>query len=142
MLLHYVDIGHFADASGLGTGDCYCKNDSTYSGNHVRALARIGGQIEAGSGLDEDGRRTRSADILVHNWEFYKPAALDFTITSPLNHSTLNEASVMAGSAASAAELRKHTTNDEKCNRLGWVCIPLSVETYIRLLGRGSQQVF
>ena len=36
----------------------------------------------------------------------------------------------MAGSAASAAELRKHATNDEKCNRLGWVCIPLTVETY------------
>ena len=51
-------------------------------------------------------------DILVHNWEFGNPAALDFTITSPLNPSTLNEASVMAGSAASAAELRKHAAND------------------------------
>ena len=36
----------------------------------------------------------------------------------------------MAGSAASAAELCKHAANDEKCNRLGWVCIPLTVETY------------
>ena len=36
----------------------------------------------------------------------------------------------MAGSAASAAEIRKHVANDEKCSRLGWVCIPLSVETY------------
>ena len=72
------------------------------------------------------------ADILVHNWEFGKPAALDFTITSPQYDSTLNEASVMSGSAASAAEFRKLATNDEKSNRtrLGWVCIPLSVETY------------
>ena len=31
------------------------------------------------------------------------------------------------GSAASAAEARKHATNDAKCNRLGWVCIPLAV---------------
>ena len=30
--------------------------------------------------------------------------ALNFTITSSLNHSTLNEASVVAGSTASAAE--------------------------------------
>ena len=37
----------------------------------------------------------------------------------------------MAGSAASAAETRKHVANDEKCSRLGWVCIPLSVETYV-----------
>ncbi|KAL5502219.1 hypothetical protein EMCRGX_G008957 [Ephydatia muelleri] len=87
-------------------------------------------QIEADSGLDVEGSRTRPADILLPNWEFGKPAALDFTITSALNPSTLNEASVMAGSAASAAEVRKHVANDEKCSRLGWVCIPLSVETY------------
>ncbi|KAL5503619.1 hypothetical protein EMCRGX_G010594 [Ephydatia muelleri] len=90
-------------------------------------LACIAGQIEAGSGLDVEGSRTRPADILLPNWEFGKPAALDFTITSALNPSTLIEASVMAGSAASA---RKHVANDEKCSRLGWVCIPLSVETY------------
>ena len=80
--------------------------------------------------MDVEGSRTRPADILLPNWEFGKPAALDFTITSALNPSTLNEASVMAGSAASAAEIRKHVANDEKCSRLGWVCIPLSVETY------------
>ena len=93
-------------------------------------LACIAGQLEAGSSLDEEGRQTRPADILVQNWEFGKPAALDFTVTSPLNPTTLNEASVTAGSAASAAEARKHATNDVKCNRLGWVCIPLAVETY------------
>ena len=80
--------------------------------------------------MDVEGSRTRPADILLPNWEFGKPAALDFTITSALNPSTLNEASVMAGSAASAAEIRKHVAYDEKCSRLGWVCIPLSVETY------------
>ena len=57
--------------------------------------------------------------ILVQNWEFGKLAALDFTVTSPLNPITLNGASVTAGSAASAAEGRKHATNDAKCNRLG-----------------------
>ena len=93
-------------------------------------LACIGGQLEAGSSLDEEGRQTRPADILVQNWEFGKPAALDFTVTSPLNPTTLNEASVTAGSTASAAEARKHASNDAKRNRLGWVCIPLAVETY------------
>ena len=34
------------------------------------------------------------------------------------------------GSAASAAEARKHATNDAKCNCLGWICIPLALETY------------
>ena len=92
--------------------------------------ACIGGQLEAGSSLDEEGRQTRPADIciLVQNWEFGKPAAWDFTVTSPLNPTTLNGASVTARSSASAA--RKHATNDAKCNSLGWVCIPLTVETY------------
>ena len=89
--------------------------------------ACIGGHLEAGSSLDEEGRKTRPADILVQNWEFGKPAAF---VTSPLNPTTLNGASVTAGSAASAAEARKNVTNDAKCNRLGWVCIPLAVETY------------
>ena len=35
-------------------------------------LACIGGQLEAGSNLDEVGRQTRPADILVQNWEFGK----------------------------------------------------------------------
>ena len=41
-----------------------------------------------------------------------------------------NEASVTAGSAAFAAEERKHKANDSKCAELGWVCIPIAVETY------------
>ena len=55
--------------------------------------ACIGGRT-TGSSLDEEGRQTRPADILVQNWEFGKPAALDFTVTSPLNPTTLNGASV------------------------------------------------
>ena len=98
--------------------------------NRVSCMACIAGQIEGGCGLDVEGSRALPAHFLVHTWEFGKPAALDFTITSPLNHSTLNEASVMTRSATAAAELRKHATNDEKCNRLGCVCIPLTVEAY------------
>ena len=39
----------------------------------------------------------------------------------------LSEAGV---SAAQASEIRKHNSNDGKCEDLGWVCIPLVVETY------------
>ncbi|KAL5502223.1 hypothetical protein EMCRGX_G008962 [Ephydatia muelleri] len=114
--LHKLSRKMATDASGTAIGAVLSQD--------------VEGQIEADSGLDVEGSRTRPADILLPNWEFGKPAALDFTITSALNPSTLNEASVMAGSAASAAEVRKHVANDEKCSRLGWVCIPLSVETY------------
>ena len=51
-------------------------------------------------------------------------------MTSTLNPSLLSEAGLTAGSAAIAAELRKHSANDAKCSELGWTCIPLVVESY------------
>ena len=42
----------------------------------------------------------------------------------------LSEVGVPSGSAAEASEIRKHNSNDGKCGDLGWVCIPLIVETY------------
>ena len=35
----------------------------------------------------------------------------------------------MVGSAALAAEVRKHSSNDAKCLELGWLCVPIAVET-------------
>eukprot|EP00731_Ephydatia_muelleri_P038943 Em1002g1a len=92
--------------------------------------ACIGVQVEAGSGLGRDEHHTRPADVLATNWMLGKPAAFDFAVTSPLNSSTLHEASVTAGSAAHATEARKHQANDVKCAELGWVSIPVVVETY------------
>ena len=57
-------------------------------------------------------------------------AAFDFCVTSPLNSLILSEAGVSSGVAAQASEIRKHNSNDAKCVELGWVCIPLVVETY------------
>ena len=101
--------------------------------------ACIGGQLEAGSGLDEDGQLTRPADILVQNREFGKPAALDFKVTSPLNPTILNEASVTAGSAALAAKIREHANNDKVHPFvLGLHSLSHGV---LRLLGRCSHQM-
>ena len=52
------------------------------------------------------------------------------TVTSPLSVSILPEASVSVGAAALEAGVRKHRANDPKCSELGWVCVPLTVETY------------
>ena len=48
-------------------------------------------------------------------------------MTSPLNPSVILEAGV---TAATAAELRKHSANEGKCSELGWACIPLVVESH------------
>ena len=93
-------------------------------------LCHQGGQLEVGYGLGVDKRHSRPADILVQNWIIGKPAAFDFTVASPLNLTTLTEAGFTRGSAAMAAEVRKHGVNDRKCSELRWVSIPLAVETY------------
>eukprot|EP00731_Ephydatia_muelleri_P009104 Em0004g1442a len=87
-------------------------------------------KVEVGNNLSRDHSKTRPADILLPNWFLGRTAALDVSITSPLNPVTLLEAGVSATTAAQATEARKHQANDPKCSELGWVCIPMVVETY------------
>ncbi|KAL5479845.1 hypothetical protein EMCRGX_G023434 [Ephydatia muelleri] len=92
--------------------------------------AHIGVQVEVGNNLTHDHNKTCPADILLSNWFLGKPAALDVSITSPLNPLTLLEAGVLAKSAAQVTEARKHQANDPKCSELGWVCVPMVAESY------------
>ena len=70
------------------------------------------------------------------------PAALDITVTSPLTPVSLKESSKFAGVAALSAETRKlHAANDPKCQELGWMCIPMAVETYGNW-GKEAQHMF
>ena len=69
----------------------------------------------------------RKIIILIPNWVMGRTAALDVSVTSPLNPQTLLEA---ATAAALTTEERKHDENDPKCSELGWVCIPVVAESY------------
>eukprot|EP00731_Ephydatia_muelleri_P014233 Em0007g1543a len=116
--------------------------------NHLRNVivefchrAHLGVRVESGSGITPDLSRTRPADVLVLNWERGKHAALNITVTSPLIPSILTAASLSEGAAAEESEVRKHRANDPKCSELGWVCIPLAVETYGNW-GREAQSTF
>eukprot|EP00731_Ephydatia_muelleri_P016642 Em0009g1066a len=77
-----------------------------------------------------DHSKTRPADILIPNWVMGRTAALDVSVTSPLNPQTLLVAGVTATAAALTTEERKHDENDPKCSELGWVCIPVVAESY------------
>eukprot|EP00731_Ephydatia_muelleri_P034760 Em0075g13a len=92
--------------------------------------AHLGVHVEVGSNLTPDGSRSRPADVLVHDWITGRFAAFDFTVSSPLSVASLNQACITSGFAALSAETRKHKANDPKCSELGWVCVPLAVETY------------
>ena len=85
-------------------------------------------QLKVGSSLGHEARQTRPA--LISNWELGKPAAIDLFVTSLLSSDTLQVACVTPSSAAMEAEQKKHHSSDAKCGELGWVCIPLVVESF------------
>eukprot|EP00731_Ephydatia_muelleri_P022333 Em0014g924a len=85
--------------------------------------AHLGVQVEMVNNLTNHSH-THPADLLVPNWVLGKPTAFDLSATSPLNPTTLLEASVTTDVAALTTELRKHSSNDTKCKELDWVCVP------------------
>ena len=64
------------------------------------------------------------------HWNHGRPVALDISVLSPLNPSTLAEAGATVGAVLEATERRKHQANDAKCLALGWVSTSLVVDSY------------
>ena len=118
--------GHHALCCKLG-GDVSRHNKLRDIFNDVCHFACLAPQLEMGGWSRE---HTRPADVLVPNWVLSKPAAFDLSVTSTLNAQIFQEECVTAGSAALAAQIPKHRVNDERCREIGWVCIPLVLETY------------
>ena len=92
--------------------------------------AHLGVHVEMGSNVTPNHSHTCPADLLVPNWVLGKPAALDLSVTSPLNPTIILEVSVTTDAAERTTEQRKHCSNDAKCDELAWVCVPLVVESY------------
>ena len=69
--------------------------------------ACLGVKVEVGSHLTPDLRQSCPANVLVADWEGERPAACDFTVTSPLTPSFLNDAGMSAGIAAATSESQK-----------------------------------
>ena len=123
-------LGHHAVTCKYG-GDVVSRH------NRIRDMLvetchrlHIGVKVEAGNNLSREHSKTHPADILLPNWFLGRTAALDVSITSLLNPVTLLEAAVSATAGAQATEFRIHQANDPKCSELGWVCVPMVVETY------------
>ena len=140
--------GAVLDPLGHHATSCRHGGDVVTRHNHLRDTfaelchrAHLPVRVEVGYGLSGDHINTRPADVLVQGWDRGKPAAFDITVTSLLTPATLRDASTSSGAAAHAAECRKHSTNDARCQELGWVCIPLAVETFGHW-GKEAQNVF
>ena len=77
--------------------------------------AHLSVKVEVEYGLGIGHVNSRPADVLVQGWDRGKPAAFDGTVISVLSSAIIKEASAAVGAAAFAAEVRKHTANDAKC---------------------------
>ena len=73
---------------------------------------------------------SRLGDIFLPVWTAGQPAALDVTITSPLQSSLIINASEKSGFALSAAEDRKYEQYAQNCSEVGIQFIPLAFETF------------
>ena len=136
------------DPLGHHAASCRHGGDVVTRHNRLRDIivefcrqAHLSVRVEVGFGLSRVQRNTCPADVLVQDWVRGSPAAIDITVTSPSTPAMLRDASTSAGSAAYAAECRKHEANDTKCQELGWTCIPLAVETFGHW-GKEAQAVF
>ncbi|KAL5494022.1 hypothetical protein EMCRGX_G015291 [Ephydatia muelleri] len=125
------------DPLGHHATTCKRGGDVVYRHNRLRDIvaescrrAHLSVHLEVGHNLTPDHSNTCPADILIPHWCMGKPAALDLSVTSPLNPLTLLEAGVTAGAAAKATEERKLKANTGKCADLGWVCVPVVAESY------------
>ena len=128
---------HSLDPLGHHALTCKCGGDAVLRHNALRDTlvhflhrAHASVQVEVGAGLFPDHSQSRPADILLQNWNLGRPIALDISVVSPLNPSTLAEAGATFGAVLEATESRKHQANDEKCSALGWVSTPLAVDSY------------
>ena len=73
---------------------------------------------------------SRSGDIFLPVWNAGQPAALDVTVTSPLQSSLIINASEKSGFALSAAEDRKYEQYAQNCSDVGIQFIPLAFATF------------
>ena len=73
---------------------------------------------------------SRPSDIFLPVWNAGQPAALDVTVTSPLQSSLIVNASERSSFALSAAEDRKYEQYAQNCSEFGIQFIPLAFETF------------
>ena len=121
-------LGHHAVSCRHG-GDVFIRH------NRLRNIfaefcccAHLSVRVE---GLSRVQSNSRPADVLVNAWKGQnQQLSMLLLPPSPLTPATLHDACNSAGVSAHKAECRKHSSNDPKCQELGWVCVPLAVESY------------
>ena len=69
-------------------------------------------------------------DVSVNNWSLGKSAAIDVSITSPLQNTTILSAAIEVGFAAGEHEKAKYENNLNNCHDAGIICLPFVAEIF------------
>ena len=75
------------------------------------------------------GTQNRPADVYLPCWKRGRPAALDITVISTMQQSTIQSAAEIQGHALHVAEARKFATHGASCQAAGISFIPLAIES-------------
>ena len=75
------------------------------------------------------GASSRPADLYLPYWKRGRPAALDVTVISTLQKTTIQGAAVRQGFALGVGEERKRASHSSSCHSAGISFVPLVVET-------------
>ena len=76
------------------------------------------------------GKIRRPGDVSVTNWSLGKSAAIDVSITSPLQNTTILCAAIEAGFAAGEREKSKDENNLNNCHDEGIIFLPFVAEKF------------
>ena len=110
-----------------------CGGDFDRIGRHDRLRDAIFGAARAAAlaprrEVAVTSSQSRPADIFLPSWSRGRPAALDVTVTSSLQRSSISGSASRAGHALQLAERRKRRTHATACHEAGVTFIPLAVE--------------
>ena len=76
------------------------------------------------------GTIQRPVDISVNNWSLGKSAAIDVSITCPLQNTTITSAAIEVGFAAGERDKSKDEKNVNNCHDAGIIFLPFVAETF------------
>ena len=74
------------------------------------------------------GTQSGPVEVFLPNWSRGRPAALDITIISPLQHAKLQGAAFTQGHALLVGEARKYSTHGAPCYSSGIIFVPVTFE--------------
>jgi len=135
-----------ADKYGYHALTCLVGGDRLFRHNLIRKwvynLAKeaiLNPDLEKGN-LLPDHPNHRPADVYIPAYSLSKPAAIDITVTSPLQPTFQQRADTALNKlqAAKLSELAKHTKYDDLLKPLGITFIPFAVEVFGGVGNEGS----